>query len=74
MYVQLSLLEDEFNISCMESPVSDNIAVIPNFEQCAELIVKHCPRGGRGNQCSGREATEHRTQRKPSILSRGLST
>lgn len=29
----------------VQSPVSDNFAAIPDFEQCAELIVKHCRRG-----------------------------
>lgn len=40
--------ESVFYMNCTESPVSDKFAaVIPDFEQCAELIVKHC-RGGKG--------------------------
>lgn len=46
--LQQSLPEDVFNMNHTESPVSDNFAVIPDSEQCAELIVKHCRRGGRG--------------------------
>lgn len=50
-----TLPDDVFNMNCMESPVSDNFAVLPDFEQSAELIVKHCPRGGEGiNAASGK--------------------
>ena len=39
---QEGLQQDEFNMNCIESPFSDNFAVIPDSEQSAELIVNHC--------------------------------
>lgn len=41
--------ESVFNMNCMEGPVSDSSAVIPDFEQCAKLIVVHRRRGDGGD-------------------------